>query len=164
MVGYSLCLPTKLGPHHRRMTAVASSPSALLAPVTIIVITDVTESLCARYGEGYRNVQNSFALKRLLWSRRKSTRRDSSCLKQTQSTWNEQPGNITFYGELTTCRHARAGQVRDFRRRADPRPKVMEPRAGLKNTSSFDNVWGEEWLGLSSLFWNSIPRIENRSL
>ena len=60
----------------------ASSPSKLESPAMIIITTNKTECLlCARHREGYTNVQNRSALKKLL-SRRESTRRDSSSLEQ----------------------------------------------------------------------------------
>lgn len=75
----------------------------------IIVIIGKTERLlCARHIDGYKNVQNSSALKRIGMEFQKGIHQMRLKLFEAgyKSTWRKQPDSITFHGELKKCRRA----------------------------------------------------------
>lgn len=75
-----------------------------------------------------------------------------------KGTWREWPDITPFYGEL----EVHMGQSSETLQKTWWWSTGSHTaRARLKNTSSFDTVWEEDWLGLSSHFRNLIQRTEN---
>lgn len=72
-------------------------PSKLEAQVMRIITLNNSEYLlCVRHRESYTNAQNSSALKRLLESRRESTRGDSSSLRQNVRAYEDKGRHHTI--------------------------------------------------------------------
>lgn len=140
-------------------------PSKLEAQVMRIITLNNSEYLlCVRHRESYTNAQNSSAFKRLVESRRESTRGDSSSLRQNVRAY-EDKGQTSYHfmvnwGNGSLCRPVKG----NFRRHDGGGQEAIQLGPYWKTTLALTPFGKTDWdRVLTSEIWYRGPRFKVHS-